>query len=374
MNQIGINMGQVKKQNRTLILRYMNAHEGVSRKEIAEATNLTPAAVTQICTELIESGLIKECGSDTDAKGAGRRKVMLSVNGEYAYILGINIESDSSNIVIANINGEVKARERLDTRTDIEPSEFVDKIADKIEGIFKNEPQLREKLIGGCVAVAGVVDKEKGISVHAYGIWNTEVPLCDMLQSRLGITFIIENNIDAFAIAEIVYGTATKYDNIMVVKWGPGVGCSIIIDGKIYEGRHGRSAELGHCIVEPNGIKCSCGRRGCLETKISVKAMQQKRHFDADSFKDVYEDFGDEIDLFARTLVNAMSILEPNRVVLAGRLFSDEKVRDALVNRCEVYFPKYNNQRILYTPLVGQEDYIGPVATYIAKYLEQELF
>ena len=374
MNQIGINMGQVKKQNRTLILKYMNSHEGVSRKEIAEATNLTPAAVTQICTELIESGLIKECGSDTETKGAGRRKVMLSINGEYAYILGINIESEYTSVVTANINGEVKTSLRLDTQSGAEPEAFIDEIAGAIESIFNGEPNLRDKIIGGCVAVAGEVDKKRGVSVHAYGIWDKEVPLCEMLERRLGFTFIIENNIDAFAIAEIVYGTAMRYDNIMVVKWGPGVGCSIIIDGKIYEGRHGRSAELGHSIVESNGIKCACGRRGCLETKISFKAMQKKRHFEATDFGEVYEDFQDEIDLFARTLVNAMSILEPDRVVLAGRLFADKRVRNDLIKCCEAYFAKYNSGRILYTPLVGKEDYIGPVATYIAKYLEQELF
>ncbi|MCR4611049.1 MAG: ROK family transcriptional regulator [Lachnospiraceae bacterium] len=366
----GINMGQVKKQNRSLVLRYMNSHEGVSRKEIAEATGLTAAAVTQICNDFLEMGIIKECGIDDETSGAGRRKVKLSINSEYGYILGINIESDVTNVVVANLAGEVKKSIQLDTCSEDELDSFIDKIESFLNEIYESNAHFQDKMIGGCVAVAGEVDKEKGTSVHAYGIWDKEVSICEMLEDKLGIHFIIENNIDAFATAEIVYGTAAKYDNILVIKWGPGVGCSIIIDGKIYEGRNGRSAELGHNIVEQNGIKCSCGRRGCLETKISWKAMQAKRKFKVSEFGDVYRDFADEIDLFARTVVNTMSILEPDRVVLSGKLFEEKKVRDELIKCCESYFKKFNNKRILYTPLARQEDYIGPIATYI----DRELF
>ena len=65
-----------------------------------------------------------------------------------------------------------------------------------------------------------------------------------------------------------------------------------------------------------------------------------------------------------------MSILAPNRVVLAGKLFSDERVRNALIMRCKHYDKKYNEKRILYSPLADKEDYIGPIATYI----EREMF
>ena len=358
-------MGLVKKQNRSLVLRYMNSHKGVSRKEIAKATGLTPAAVTQICNDFLSEGLIKECGTaESDIGKAGRRKVMLEVNSEYAYIIGINVESDSTFVVVSNLFGDVKADFKIKTS---DPNSFVEDIKKGLDEAFTVNKKIKNKIIGGCVAVPGEVDEERGVSVHAYGVWEEEVLLCAMLEKKTGFSFIIKNNVDAFAIAETVYGTAMTRDNIMVVKWGPGVGCSIIIDGRLYEGRHGRSAELGHSIVEKDGKKCSCGRCGCLETKISLKAMQKKRKFDVNDFGSVYRDFDYEIDLFARTLVNAMSILEPDRVVLFGRLFSDDGVRDSFVKCCEKYFRKFNNKRILYTPLADREEYIGPVATYIER-------
>ena len=370
MYKNGINMGQVKKQNRSSILRYMNSHADVSRKEIAEATGLTAAAVTQICNDFLKEGLIKECGTVNDVSGAGRRKVMLRINDEFAYIIGVNIESQDTVIVVSDLGGNVISRANLETEGDIPAEDFVGKIAKCIDKMFKENPKLIKKVMGGCVAVSGEIDREKGVSLRAYGIWHEEVPLCAILEEKTGFKFIIENNIDAFAIAEIVYGTGMKSENILVLKWGPGVGCTIIIDNKIYEGRHGRSAEIGHFIVEKDGERCSCGRRGCLETKISYKAMRRKKNFEFNEFADVYQDFSKEIDLFARTLVNSMSILAPDRVVLSGRFFADKRVRDELVKCCEYYDKRFNTKRILHTPLYDKEDYIGPVAAYI----EQELF
>ncbi len=371
MNRNGINMARVKKQNRSLVLRYMNSHSNASRKEIAEATGLTPAAVTQICNDFLDMGLIKECGTDDDeAKGAGRRKVKVQINRDYAYIIGINIELENTYVVITDLSGNVYSSSRLNTSEAKDIDAFIDRIAQSIDAAFKLNPDMKEKVIGGCVSIVGKVDRERGVSLHAYGIWDEEVSLCEMLEQRLGFTFIIENNMDAFANAEIIYGTGSIYDNVLVIKWAPGVGCSIIIDNKIYEGRNGRSAELGHFIVEKNGKKCFCGRKGCLETKISVRAMEEKKRFDVENFADVYEDFDDEIDLFARTLVNTMSILEPNRVVLSGKLFADKNVRERFVEHCMSYDSRYNEKRILHSSLAYRENYIGPIATYI----ERELF
>ena len=370
MYKNGINMGQVKKQNRSSILRYMNSHADVSRKEIAEATGLTAAAVTQICNDFLKEGLIKECGTVNDVSGAGRRKVMLRINHEFAYIIGVNIESHDTVIVISDLGGNVISRANLETNNEVPPEEFVGEVASRIDEMLDENPEVRKKVIGGCVAISGEVDREKGVSLRAYSIWRQEVPVCSLLEEKTGFKFIIENNIDAFAMAEIVYGTGMKSENILVLKWGPGVGCTIIIDNKLYEGRHGRSAEIGHFIVEKDGELCSCGRRGCLETKISYKAMKRKKPFKFNEFADVYMDFSEEIDLFARTLVNSMSILAPNRVVLAGRFFADKRVRDELIKCCEYYDKKYDTKRILHTPLFDKEDYIGPVATYI----ERELF
>ena len=205
------------------------------------------------------------------------------------------------------------------------------------------------------------------------------MPVCEILERQLGYPVVIENNVNAFAIAELMYGFGRKYDNLLVIKWGPGVGSTIIIDNKVYEGRHAKAAELGHFIVERDGAVCDCGRRGCLETKVSYKAMAAQKPFSQNAFGEAYHKaktqgdaqvFDEAIDLFARTIVNSITILAPNRVVLCGRLFQDEEIRARLIEQCKQYDVGCDEKRIIYSVLAEKEDYIGPVAAFV----QEEIF
>ncbi len=391
MKHAGMNMGQVKKQNRSSILNYICEVGPVSRKDIAGATGLTPAAVTQICTEFISQGMLFETGATEKGAGAGRRKVYLDINYDWTYLFAINIEQERTTVALCNMRGDIKELQTLNTRTGVcetssepgkgsvntqpgDPMVLLEAIITSCQKMMEEHPGWKRKIQGISVAITGIVDQEKGSSVQAYGIWKQEVMVCPILSKALGLPAIIENNVNAFAMAELMYGLGKQYDNLLVIKWGPGVGSTIVIDNKVYEGRRGKAAELGHFIVERNGKLCSCGRHGCLETKVSYQAMNELKPFCQDGFAGAYlqakskgeSDVYDEaIDLFARTIVNSMTILAPNRVVLCGRLFKDAQIRQLLIERCKSYDERYNENRIIYSTLAAKEDYIGPVAAYV---------
>ncbi len=89
------------------------------------------------------------------------------------------------------------------------------------------------------------------------------------LAEALECTVLLENNVKAFAQAELTYGLGRTEENLLLLKWGPGVGSAIIAQGRIYESRMYKSAEIGHVRVEKNGRLCRCGRHGCLETRVA---------------------------------------------------------------------------------------------------------
>ena len=374
MRNAGMNMIQVKKQNRSSVLNCINQRGPVSRKDIAQITGLTPAAVTLICTELIQQGLLQELGFDTFSTGAGRKKVLLEINYNCYYIVTVNIEFSDTFLSISNMRGECLEQRVVPTDRDAEPEIFLTHVAKLCREMRDHFPKLAGKLAGVSVAVPGVIDREKGLSVHAYGVWNRQVAVCEVLNNKLDLPVWIENNVNAFAMAELLYGYGRDYDNLLIIKWGPGVGSAVIIDSQLYEGRHGKAAELGHFIVERDGDLCSCGRRGCLETKVSYRALSRSVPFAAEEFSQVYRKaeaegnsgiFDKAIDLFARTIVNSMTILAPNRVVLFGSLFHDRVIRDRLIEACEKYDSRYNTTRILYSTLADREKIIGPVAVFV---------
>ena len=185
---------------------------------------------------------------------------------------------------------------------------------------------------------------------------------------------MISASLDAFATAEILFGAGRTYDSLLVIKWGPGVGSTIVIDHSVYQGRHGKTAELGHFIVEKDGRKCSCGRQGCLETMLSYSALNEIMSFTPEDFEDAYKNsslmvqskIDSAIELFARCIVNAGTLVAPNRIILAGSLFMSCFIREKLISACSSYDPAYNPGRIYYTTLSDKENYIGPVAVYIS--------
>jgi len=375
MQKIAINMEQVKKSNRSAILNFISENEPVSRKEIAAETGLTPAAVTILCTELLEEGLLVESGFSDVRRTAGRKEVLLMINSNYGNVISIDISPEFTTITIADISSKILKSSVINTNTNITPKEFLSYIAlickDLIGSLSGSE-----RILGGCVGITGIVNKATGESTHAYGIWEEPVDVCGTLTSILGFPFIIENNVNAFAMAEVMYGAGKAYDNLLMIKWGPGVGSSIIINKGLYEGRHGKTAELGHFIVEKNGIQCSCGRKGCLETCISMhalcKALDLGSHVTAESLCHILTEdpknnelFEKTIDIFARCIVNSYTILAPNRIVLFGSMFKTEKMRSSLIECCKSYVSSLDEGRILYSELAGMESYIGPLAVFV---------
>ncbi len=381
MNKTGINMERVKKENRSLILKYINDNGPVSRIDIAEATGLTAASVTQITTALITNGILIELGSNPDAtKSAGRKKILLDINPDAASVISVNIESEVTTICISDIKGNIPNGliRQITTNKDVSPEAFLSDVTRTCKELLSALTAKKRSLVK-CISIGipGIVDRSEGTSLHAYGIWDEAVNLRMIFAKELSLPLILTNNVNAFSTAEILYGTGKNYESLLVIKWGPGVGSAIVTDKRVYEGRHGKTAELGHFIVDKNGKKCSCGRRGCLETMLSYSALREIADFDQEDFGNVYaaskgsqkKSFTQAIDLFARSIVNTGALIAPNRIVLSGCLFKDEVIRNALIECCRQYDPAYDEKRICYTVLGSCESYIGPVAVYVNEYL-----
>ncbi|MCR4798057.1 MAG: ROK family transcriptional regulator [Lachnospiraceae bacterium] len=365
MKYSGMNMEQVKRRNRAAILNYINETGPVSRKDIATATGLTPAAVTQICSVLMEEHILEELGR-AHSEGVGRKKVLVNINYDHTYLYAINMEPDGVKIALSNLKGDAVAKTLYSFDDQKSPRETLGEIAREAKKLGAGHRNLP---IGGVsVAISGIVDKKKGLSVHAYGIWDEQVKVCEILESEFDLPVIIENNVNALAVAELLYGFGRQIDNILLIKWGPGVGSSMILKKELYEGTDRKAAELGHYIVEKDGAKCSCGRRGCLETKVSYPALCRIRPFAYDEFGVALaesEELKDALDLFARCIVNTVTIVSPNRVILCGSLFRSESVRRELIDACKKYDAAIDEERVSYTDLSDREDYIGPVATFL---------
>jgi glucokinase len=120
-------------------------------------------------------------------------------------------------------------------------------------------------LAGVGLGFAGHVNGRAGIVITSSNLpeWNN-IPLRDIIQQRIGVPVVLENDTKVCGLAEHVYGAGQGVDNMCYVTLSTGYGLAIIIDGKLHLGHIGTSGEIGHTVIDVNGPMCTCGKRGCL--------------------------------------------------------------------------------------------------------------
>lgn len=147
-----------------------------------------------------------------------------------------------------------------------------EKTADLLSALCERVSDL-SKIDAVGIGAPGIVDSERGLVVS----WTTfgwkNVPLAALLKERLKKEVYLLNDANAAALGEAKYGAGKNFSSSVLFTIGTGVGCGIVLNGAIFEGFLGAGGEAGHMSVDFRGRKCSCGRRGCLETYASTRAL-----------------------------------------------------------------------------------------------------
>lgn len=362
MAKQGINPKQIKLYNDTAVL-YLLASEGeISRKAIASKLGLTAAAVTKITKRLIESGKIIETGDFVQNNDrAGRREVLLSLKGADKLILGINAELDSVTYSLCDVCGKLIKKEAYDFFDD------TDLIIERARQFLNSCSFKSDQLIGIGVCVVGSVEK------NVFGVWENE-KLFSALEETFKLPVAAENNIKAYALAELIYGNVPDNSSVLFFKWGMGIGSAVAVSGEVIADKDSSLTEIGHYIVDPSGKKCRCGRYGCLETVASAKVMSEEAggislsEMLASTDENIVNIIDQKINVVSLALTNTATILNAKRIVLFGSMFESEEVEKKLVRQCGRYIADFNSSAIAKGSLADKSSYIGTAAVCAQKF------
>jgi predicted NBD/HSP70 family sugar kinase len=255
--------GLSRDLNRTAILRLMGLSGPIARTAIARQLGLSPATVTSITRELIDSGLVRV--ADRAPSAGGRPAMLLELVGEAATAFGVKIAADHLVGVLVDLDAAVL--ERHETQLDAGAANAVDAIA-AVLGDWLGPAQRRAPILGLGLGVPGVVDADRG-TVTAPLIGWEGVPLRDRLQEALQVPVLVDNDVNTLAISERLYGRGRSAENFVTVTLGRGIGLGIVAGGDIYHGFGGGAGEFGHVTAVPDGPRCTCGKHGCLEALVA---------------------------------------------------------------------------------------------------------
>ena len=152
------------------------------------------------------------------------------------------------------------------------PATDADAIEKAIAGLV-TELRSRHQIETVGVGAAGYIDKARAVVLFAPNVaWRNE-DLKGELEKRVELPVVIENDANAAAWGEFVYGAGHDVEDLLLVTVGTGVGGGLVLDGNVYRGANGVGAEIGHMRVVPNGILCGCGKHGCFEQYASGSAL-----------------------------------------------------------------------------------------------------
>lgn len=130
-----------------------------------------------------------------------------------------------------------------------------------------------EEIEGVGIGLPGFLDLERGIIKSLTNLFWENIPIRDRLEQEWKKPVRIDNDANVAALGEVWIGAGKGVDNVVCITLGTGVGGGIIVNGGLVHGANNSAGEIGHIVVNPNGVQCNCGLRGCLETISSASGM-----------------------------------------------------------------------------------------------------
>ena len=133
-----------------------------------------------------------------------------------------------------------------------------------------------DRLLGVGLGIPGLIDSVKGAVLFSPNPGWVNIPAQAIWQDALDMPVFIENDVNALALGEQWFGLGKQCRSLACMHFGDGVGCSVVVDGKISRGATGGGGEVGHTVIDPDGPLCRCGNQGCLETFAGGQAVVSK--------------------------------------------------------------------------------------------------
>ena len=328
---------EVRRYNLGAVLQRLHIGGPVSRSELVALTGLNRSTVGALVAELAEQGLVIEAPGS--AGSVGRPSLMVMPQPRSAIVLAFDFRVDRTVGAVVGLGGETISRvERSRQRSEFAPELSVAQLIDMAHELLEEVPE--ETLwVGTGVGVPGIVNERTGVVSQAPNLGWIDVPFAQMVTDALRKEFgevpttVTSNDADLGALAEHTRGAAVDSGNVIYISGEVGIGGGVVLGGALMTGAGGFGGEIGHMIVNPTGVECRCGSRGCWETVIGRSAVLSCIQ-DSNSVGDVQDvinaalagdaDVQERLASVGRWLgiglINLINIFNPEVIVLGGHL------------------------------------------------------
>jgi len=191
--------------------------------------------------------------------------------------VGVDVGGTKVAAGLVNAHGEILARTRRPMVADGDAAAGLNSVTGAIDALFAENPDARGTLHGIGICAPGPLDPHTGVVINPPNLkcWRN-FPLAEEMSRRYGVAVRVDNDANAAALAEYLWGAGQGFKTVFYTCIGTGIGTGIILDGRVYLGRTGAAAEGGHVSIDYRGPQCGCGKRGCIEVLASGTAIARR--------------------------------------------------------------------------------------------------
>ncbi|WP_329280407.1 ROK family transcriptional regulator [Streptomyces sp. NBC_01451] len=323
------------------------SHGPLTRAEIARRAALSPAAVTKAVRPLIETGYLLEDVDEEHRRALGRPANPVRVDGDRALFIGVKVTGDEIIAVLTDLCCRIRVARHIPLG-DRRPGGVLATLSGLVLELLTDAEGFGVPVRGLGIAVSGEVDRAEGMVRYSPFLEWRDVPLANLAAMTVGLPVTVDNDVRALTVAEQWFGAGVGLSDFALVTVGAGIGCGLVVGGRVVSGAHGVAGEIGHLPLDPAGPRCHCGNRGCVEAIASDSAIVRDvraetgidvadaaealelAHRGDPGAREVYARAGAAI---GRAIASVVNLLGPERVIISGEglaaydLFA-ERIRD----------------------------------------------
>ncbi len=323
----------IRTLNEQLLLDQLRQSGRVSRADLVRASGLSKPTVALALASLESAELVQPAGRRTG--GRGRTALLYEIRSDAGFVLALDVGREFVRGAVADVSGAVRARESRRARSQSGRGRVRELEALGDDLCERAGVERVESVVQTVLGSPGVIDPARGTLRMAANLPGWERPgVLAELRRVFGDSTVVENDVDAAALAERDHGHGRDVGTFAFVSVGTGIGLGLVIDGKLHRGAHGAAGEIAYLPLAADGVDPEdARRRGALEASASssavVRAGRAAGLRAVRSARDVFAaaEAGDEVaratvareaDLVARALASIVAVVDPELVVLGG--------------------------------------------------------
>ncbi|WP_169166613.1 ROK family transcriptional regulator [Cellulomonas taurus] len=260
----------LREANRATVVDTIRRYGGLTQVELASATGLSAATVSNIVRELQGAGEVEVKATVYN----GRRAALVTMVHRTGIAAGIHIGTRHMAISLADTAQQTLVEQSLPLPHEHRADTSLDRAALLIVELLERVGSSLDELLGIGIGVPAPVDAATG-TVSVPGIlrgWD-DAPVAQVMSKRLGVPVFVDNDANLGALAESRLGAARQFQDSVYVRVSHGTGAGVSLAGRLHRGFAGTAGEIGHVQVDAGGVVCLCGSRGCLNTVAGAPAL-----------------------------------------------------------------------------------------------------